>query len=82
MATVMEPELSRTEILPLILFMATDNVANIRFNVAKGLKVMAPICGPSVTDSQIRPILAVLSDDTDIDVRYFADQTIESLDKD
>ena len=81
MSTVMEPEIARTEILPLILQMTTDNVANIRFNVAKGLKTMAPVCGSQVTDSQIRPVLAFLVEDPDRDVRFFAKKTIESLDE-
>jgi len=82
MSTVMDPEIARTEVLPLVLLMATDSVANIRFNVARGLQTMAPVCGPSVTDSQIRPILALLVDDADRDVRFYANKTIESLDMD
>lgn len=79
MGTVMEPAYTRTEILPLILLMATDNVANIRFNVAKGLERIAPICGSSTSDSQIRPILNLLAEDADRDVRYYADKTLKSL---
>jgi serine/threonine-protein phosphatase 2A regulatory subunit A len=80
MSTVMDSDLSRTEILPIVLLMATDNVANVRFNVAKGLQTMAPICGQATTDTQIRPILAMLVDDPDRDVRFFASKTIEYLD--
>jgi len=81
MSTVMEPAIARTEILPLVLQMTTDNVANIRFNVAKGLKTMAPICGAAVIDSQIRPVLSFLAEDADRDVRFFAKKTMESLDE-
>ena len=80
MSTVMEPDVATTEILPIVLLMATDNVANVRFNVAQGLRSMAPICGQAATDTQIRPILAMLVDDPDRDVRFFASKTIESLD--
>eukprot|EP00558_Chaetoceros_sp_UNC1202_P003746 CAMPEP_0197236686 /NCGR_PEP_ID=MMETSP1429-20130617/3719_1 /TAXON_ID=49237 /ORGANISM="Chaetoceros sp., Strain UNC1202" /LENGTH=182 /DNA_ID=CAMNT_0042695525 /DNA_START=47 /DNA_END=595 /DNA_ORIENTATION=- len=80
MSTVMDAETARIEILPLVLLMATDSVANIRFNVAKGLKTMAPVCGPAVTDAQIRPVLSMLTDDPDRDVRFFAIKTLESLD--
>jgi len=80
MSTVMDADLARTEILPIVLLMATDNVANVRFNVAKGLQTMAPICGQAATDTQIRPILAMLVDDPDRDVRFFASKTIEYLD--
>jgi hypothetical protein len=41
---------------------------------------MAPICGQATTDTQIRPILAMLVDDPDRDVRFFASKTIEYLD--
>jgi hypothetical protein len=57
-------------------------VANIRFNVAKGLETIAPVCGTVVTDSQIRPVLGLLAEDADRDVRYYANKTIESLDRD
>lgn len=80
MARVMEPDFVQTEILPLLLLMATDSVANVRFNVAKGLRTLAPICGHTVTDTQIRPILSMLVDDSDCDVRFFASKTLESLD--
>lgn len=43
---------------------------------------MAPVCGPSITDSQIRPVLNLLTDDSDRDVRYYANKTLESLDRD
>lgn len=80
MATAMKPELTRTEILPLVLEMATDNVANIRFNVAKGLEIIAPMCGHSICDSQIRPVLSLLSEDPDRDVRFFANKSLKLLD--
>ena len=54
-------------------------MANIRFNVAKGLETIAPVCGKAVTDSQIRPVLGLLSEDADRDVRYYANKTLESL---
>jgi len=54
-------------------------VANIRFNVAKGLKTVAPVCGNAAIDSQIRPVLSLLAEDPDRDVRYFANKTLESL---
>ncbi len=113
MATVMNPpDLAITDVLPLVLMMATDSVsiqyhssfipmivkknsilnrkfafyvffqvANLRFNVAKGLETIAPVCGSSVTDTQIRPILDLLVEDPDRDVRYYANKTLESLDR-
>jgi len=80
-ATVMEPELAQTEVLPIVLEMSTDNVANIRFNVAKGLETMAPVCSGVVSELQIRPVLAVLAEDSDRDVRFYAKKTMEFLKK-
>ena len=39
--------------LPTILTMATDLVANVRFNVAKTLTVLGPILTPAVMTSQV-----------------------------
>ena len=77
MASVMESNIVRVKILPLLLEMAMDPVPNIRFNVAKGLAKMAPICGQATIDSQIRPVLSQLLEDEDRDVRYFAKIAIE-----
>eukprot|EP00566_Odontella_aurita_P008355 CAMPEP_0113564216 /NCGR_PEP_ID=MMETSP0015_2-20120614/21495_1 /TAXON_ID=2838 /ORGANISM="Odontella" /LENGTH=667 /DNA_ID=CAMNT_0000466271 /DNA_START=185 /DNA_END=2188 /DNA_ORIENTATION=- /assembly_acc=CAM_ASM_000160 len=82
MTTVMEPDTARIELLPMVLDMASDAVPNIRFNVAKGLQIMAPVCGKEICDTQIRPVLSLLVEDPDRDVRYFATKTLESLDSD
>ena len=55
-------------------------VPNIRFNVAKGLEMVAPACGKTVYDSQIRPVLSVLTEDSDRDVCFFARKTLQTLD--
>jgi hypothetical protein len=54
-------------------------VPNIRFNVAKELEAIAPVCGLSVYESQISPVLNLLMDDTDRDVRFFAEKTSQTL---
>ena len=48
--------------LPTILTMATDLVANVRFNVAKTLTVLGPILTPAVMTSQVRNIFATTID--------------------
>lgn len=63
----------------MILDMATDVVPNIRFNVAKGLEQMAPVVGRSAVETQIRPVLAMLMEDLDRDVRYYAKQTMDAI---
>lgn len=48
--------------------------------MAKGLEMMAPVCGKEVYDQQIRLVLSVLTEDSDRDVRYFANKTAKKLD--
>eukprot|EP00980_Cylindrotheca_fusiformis_P000612 scaffold154_cov129-Cylindrotheca_fusiformis.AAC.29 len=72
MAVQMDPALASTEVLPIVLEMASDTVPNIRFNVAKELGNMAKVCGRKVFEQQIHPVLSLLMDDPDRDVRYFA----------
>lgn len=81
MMTVMEPAVATTELLPLVLEMSTDAVANIRFNVAKGLQQTAPILGNHVYSTQIEPILGELVDDPDRDVRYFSKEIVKELEE-
>ena len=54
-------------------------MANIRFNVAKGLETMSPVCGGLVSELQIRPVLALLAEDPDRDVRFYAKKTMVFL---
>ena len=60
--------------LPTVLNMASDVVANVRFNVAKTLTIIGPKLNTSVMNSQIKPVLTKLNDDQDFDVRYFASE--------
>lgn len=80
MSTKMDPDSARLHALPLVLEMATDAVANIRFNVAKELEQMAPICGVKAYETQILPVLTMLMEDDDRDVRYYAEKTATALD--
>jgi hypothetical protein len=47
--------------------------------VAKELEDIAKVCGPSVFEQQINPILSLLLDDPDRDVRFYAEKTLSSL---
>lgn len=68
-------------ILPFIESLAKDPVPNIRFNVAKALKVIVDKCpeNKSILDTTVIPTLNKLSEDSDVDVRYFADQSLEEM---
>ena len=81
MATKMDPDAARLHALPLVLEMATDSVPNIRFNVAKELEKVAPVCGLTAYEGQILPVLAMLMEDDDRDVRYYAEKTATALEE-
>lgn len=65
--------------LPTVLTMATDNVANVRFNVAKTLQRIGPFLEPSAVQTQVKPILDKLNTDNDVDVKYFASEAIAGI---
>lgn len=79
MAIEMDPAIAQIEVLPIILEMATDTVANIRFNVAHALGEMGHICETNVYNQQIHPILSLLQDDPDRDVRFYAEKASSKL---
>jgi serine/threonine-protein phosphatase 2A regulatory subunit A len=49
-------------------------VANVRFNVAKTLKIVGPKLNSSVMASQVKPCINKLNEDVDFDVRFFASE--------
>lgn len=78
-STAMDAPSVSTHILPVILEMSTDIVPNIRFNVAKELGRIGSSCGSSDVDLLIIPVLKVLEEDDDRDVRHYARVAIRSL---
>ncbi|XP_020798387.1 serine/threonine-protein phosphatase PP2A 65 kDa regulatory subunit-like [Drosophila serrata] len=66
-------------LLPTVLQLATDPIANVRFNVAKTLQKMTPFLEASVIEDQVKPTLDKLKVDTDADVKYFAAQAIDGI---
>ncbi|KAI9090824.1 armadillo-type protein [Phlyctochytrium arcticum] len=69
-------ETLRDFILPTINTLANDPIPNIRFNVAKALEQIIPLVrkanlGNALAE-QIQPALTKMSEDGDVDVRYFA----------
>ncbi|KAK3107367.1 hypothetical protein FSP39_012898 [Pinctada imbricata] len=71
------PEITLKNMLPTILQMAGDNVANVRFNVAKSLQRLGPVFDQSTVQTQIKPVLDKLKSDADIDVQYYAMEAME-----
>lgn len=62
--------------LPVVIGLADDSVANVRFNVAKTLQKIAPALDESTIKSQIKPVLDKLNGDADADVKYFAQEAL------
>ncbi|XP_053462044.1 serine/threonine-protein phosphatase 2A 65 kDa regulatory subunit A alpha isoform-like [Nycticebus coucang] len=65
--------------LPTVLRMAGDPVANVHFNVAKSLQKIGPILVNSTLQSEVKPILEKLTQDQDVDVKYLAQEALTVL---
>ncbi|KAG9510963.1 Serine/threonine-protein phosphatase 2A 65 kDa regulatory subunit A alpha isoform, partial [Fragariocoptes setiger] len=79
LAEVCGPEITKKYLMPTVLRLAYDKVANVRFNVARTLKIIGPVLDSSVLESQVKPCLRALQEDVDDDVRYFANEAITVL---
>nr|VDD36825.1 unnamed protein product [Brassica oleracea] len=79
MAPVMGSEITCSKFLPVVVEASKDRVPNIKFNVAKLLQSLIPIVDQSVVDKTIRQCLVDLSEDPDVDVRYFANQALQTI---
>ncbi|KAJ1659380.1 protein phosphatase 2A structural subunit [Dispira simplex] len=78
------PEVIQSSILPTLEGLVTDEIPNIRFNVAKSLQVLAPIMKQSpelqsLLESQVIPMLTKLSQDPDQDVQFYAQCAIQAI---
>ncbi|XP_072125789.1 serine/threonine-protein phosphatase 2A 65 kDa regulatory subunit A beta isoform-like [Mobula birostris] len=69
-------EITAKHMLPTVLQMAGDQVANIRFNVAKTLQKIGPVLDASTLQNKFKPILEKLGQDQDMDVKYFAQEAM------
>ena len=74
-------DITERMLLPTVLTMATDAVANVRFNVAKTLSRLGPIINAAALSSQIKPALGKLNDDSDFDVRFYASEAAQGEDR-
>lgn len=66
-------------VYPFIIDLAEDKVPNIRFNVAKSLQLLAKKLDSKTDLENIVNILKNLQNDIDQDVRYYAQQALESI---
>uniref|UniRef100_A0A8C3PAC3 Protein phosphatase 2 scaffold subunit Aalpha n=1 Tax=Chrysemys picta bellii TaxID=8478 RepID=A0A8C3PAC3_CHRPI len=72
-------EITTKHMLPTVLRMAGDAVANVRFNVAKSLQKIGPILDNSTLQNEVKPVLEKLTQDQDVDVKYFAQEALTVL---
>jgi serine/threonine-protein phosphatase 2A regulatory subunit A len=83
MASSLTPEIIKQDVLSTVANLADDPIPNVRFNVAKSLEVLAPILKKDqTTDSlvaeKVIPVLEKLSQDSDVDVKWFAEKALLS----
>uniref|UniRef100_A0A665UMQ9 Serine/threonine-protein phosphatase 2A 65 kDa regulatory subunit A beta isoform n=1 Tax=Echeneis naucrates TaxID=173247 RepID=A0A665UMQ9_ECHNA len=72
-------EITTKQMLPVVLKMSNDQVANVRFNVAKSLQKIGPVLDSNALQTEVKPVLEKLASDTDMDVKYFAQEAISVL---
>eukprot|EP00727_Mastigamoeba_balamuthi_P007605 m51a1_g3465 putative protein phosphatase 2a scaffold subunit (590) ;mRNA; f:735591-737992 len=76
LSAVVGPRLISDSLLPLVLRMAQDKVANIRFNVAKTLQALIPQLDAATVQQRVKPCLQKLAEDPDRDVKFYAGQSL------
>lgn len=76
LSTLFTPEGSSTHLLPIAFQLAKDPVPNIRFNVAKMFGTFIANLNADAIQSRVKPCLQVLAQDSDDDVRFFAQQSL------
>jgi len=79
LCTVVPPDVVATEMLPLLIQLSADHVANIRFNVAKALKEVVAVVDKGQVDAKVKTALQTLGQDKDREVRYFAHLVLLSI---
>lgn len=83
MSQALSGEVIRDHILGLASNLAADPIPNIRFNVAKAIGHMIPILKKSnlqaALNEKVKPVLAKMLEDTDVDVRYYAQASLNLI---
>ncbi|KAG1659291.1 Serine/threonine-protein phosphatase 2A regulatory subunit A alpha isoform [Nymphon striatum] len=76
LAEVCGADITLKQMLPTVLTLAQDNVANVRFNVAKTLQKIGNILDKLTLQGQVKPCLDKLNTDSDVDVKFFASEAM------
>jgi len=82
MAPALDVDSIRTSVLPAIISLSADRIPNIRFNVAKAFEVLSTSLGgqqggAELVQSDLIPAVEKLRQDSDADVRFFAEKAAE-----
>jgi serine/threonine-protein phosphatase 2A regulatory subunit A len=83
MAETLSVQVIREDVLPTVISLSNDPIPNIRFNVAKSLEALIPLLknnesASGLYESTVKPALEKLTEDVDVDVKYFALRALES----
>eukprot|EP00823_Brevimastigomonas_motovehiculus_P001323 TRINITY_DN11847_c0_g1_i1.p1 TRINITY_DN11847_c0_g1~~TRINITY_DN11847_c0_g1_i1.p1 ORF type:complete len:619 (-),score=121.51 TRINITY_DN11847_c0_g1_i1:55-1911(-) len=73
------PEITEKSLLPIALTACTDDVANVRIAACKTFKILLPLLDKNLVKSKVEPLMQKLTKDSDVDVVYFAQQTLNSI---
>lgn len=76
----LDVETFASSLLPVLLNGAQDPVPNIRLKAAKVLGIVGLKAGPESYRGMVRPVLESMSQDSDMDVKFFAEEAIQKLD--
>lgn len=79
LTTSLNPEVIRKLFLPALATLSKDAVPNIRMNVAKTIQNMYhQIHGSGDLEDKLKAILRDLSNDTDMDVKFYALRALQT----
>ena len=82
LSTQVEPSMFQSAVLPTLLKSAEDPVPNIRIRVATILGIVGKKCSNDENfQSTVKPVLTRMMQDSDRDVKYFAEKSLVELNK-
>ncbi|CAO2168679.1 unnamed protein product [Urochloa humidicola] len=77
----MGADITCQQLLHVVIASSKDRVPNMKFHVAKVLQSLVPMLDQSVVEKTVKPCLVELSEDPDVDVRYYAKQALQACDQ-
>jgi len=81
MAACLGAELTTEKLLPVVVKLANDSVANVRFNSARVLGSLMTSGAIVLPQPLVEHTLSILKQDPDADVKYYAEQALNDINK-